>query len=97
MLHYLKESDKEYRIRALTRDASKPKAKALADLGAEVISIDLKPENKDDIVKAYKGADAVFVGSALLFCDKETHKFLKAVTNFWEHVDKERVRELAAF
>jgi uncharacterized protein YbjT (DUF2867 family) len=64
VLHYVKESDKEYRIRALTRDASKPKAKALAELGAEVISIDLKPENKEDIVKAYKGADVVFVSVA---------------------------------
>lgn len=73
VLHYLKESDKEYRVRALTRDASKPKAKALAELGAEVISIDLKPENKEDIVKAYKGADVVFVSVALTSSCARTH------------------------
>jgi uncharacterized protein YbjT (DUF2867 family) len=61
VLRYLQKSDKEYRIRALTRDNTKPKAKALADLGAEVISIDLKPENKDKIEQAYAGADVVFV------------------------------------
>jgi uncharacterized protein YbjT (DUF2867 family) len=70
VLHWLKESDREYRIRALTRDASKPKAKALADLGAEVVSVDLKPENKDDIVKAYRGGDVVFVSLAVTCAPK---------------------------
>jgi hypothetical protein len=73
VLHYLKESDKEYRIRALTRDASKPKAKALAELGAEVISVDLRPENKEDIIKAYKGADVVFVSITLGLSCARTH------------------------
>ncbi|KAI5451860.1 hypothetical protein NCC49_001162 [Naganishia albida] len=59
VLHYLKESDKDYRLRALTRDNSRPKAKAIADLGVDVVSIDLKPENKDKIQEVYNGADAV--------------------------------------
>jgi uncharacterized protein YbjT (DUF2867 family) len=66
VVHWLKESDKDYRIRALTRDATKLKAKALAELGAEVVSVDLKSENKEDIVKAYTGADVVFVSLTLL-------------------------------
>jgi uncharacterized protein YbjT (DUF2867 family) len=69
VVHYLKDSDKPYRIRALTRDNTKPKAKALADLGAEVVSVDLKPENKDKIEQAYAGADVVFVSV------KSTHSF----------------------
>jgi uncharacterized protein YbjT (DUF2867 family) len=61
VLQFLQESDKEYRLRALTRDASKPKAKALLDLGVDVVAIDLKPENQDRIQEAYSGADVVFV------------------------------------
>ncbi|KAJ9091625.1 hypothetical protein QFC20_007588, partial [Naganishia adeliensis] len=60
VLHYLRESDKEYRLRALTRDNTKPKAKALSELGVEVVSIDLKPENKEKIQEVYSGADVVF-------------------------------------
>ncbi|KAJ9125686.1 hypothetical protein QFC22_000649 [Naganishia vaughanmartiniae] len=92
VLRYLKDSDKEYRIRALTRDSTKPKAKALANLGAEVISIDLKPENQDKIEKAYAGADVVFVSvtepNAPIYPLTDIHG--QAVTNFWEHVDKQR-------
>jgi nucleoside-diphosphate-sugar epimerase len=63
VLRHLQESDREYRLRALTRDNTKPKAKKLADLGVDVVSIDLKPENKDRIQEAYAGADIVFVSS----------------------------------
>ena len=63
VLRYLRESDKEYRLRALTRDNTKPKAKALSELGVDVVSIDLKPENKDKIQEVYSGADIVFVGT----------------------------------
>jgi nucleoside-diphosphate-sugar epimerase len=65
VLHWLQESDQEYRLRALTRDSTKPKAKALADLGVDVVSIDLKPENKDKIQEVYTGADVVFVSASL--------------------------------
>lgn len=65
VLHYLRESDKEYRLRALTRDNTKPKAKALSELGVEVVSIDLKPENKEKIQEVYSGADVVFVSPLL--------------------------------
>lgn len=63
VLRYLQDSDKEYRLRALTRDNSKPKAKALSNLGVDVVSVDLKPENKDKIQEVYSGADVVFVSS----------------------------------
>lgn len=72
VLHHLQESDKEYRLRALTRDNTKPKAKALSDLGVEVISIDLKPENQEKIREVYAGADIVFVSTwPLILCGAE--------------------------
>ncbi|KAJ7055679.1 NAD(P)-binding protein [Mycena amicta] len=57
----LAESDKAYRIRAFTRDASKPAAKALADKGAEIVVVSLTVENKDAVFKAFEGADFVFM------------------------------------
>lgn len=63
VLKNLAESDKEYRIRALTRDASKPKAITLTEGGAELFEVDLKPENKAKILEAFRGADIVYVCS----------------------------------
>lgn len=65
VLDNLQASDRPYRMRGLTRDASKPKAAELEKLGVEMISIDLKPGNEEAMREAYKGADVVFVsGSA---------------------------------
>ncbi|KAJ3496997.1 hypothetical protein NLJ89_g10407 [Agrocybe chaxingu] len=69
----LQESDKAYRIRGLTRDVSKPAAKALAEQGVEMLSANLAIENKAQVLAAYEGAAIVF-----------------AMTNFWEHFDKEQ-------
>jgi hypothetical protein len=59
----LSDSSKPYRIRGISRDANKPNAQALAAKGVEMISLIIKPENKADIVAAYKGADYVFAVS----------------------------------
>jgi len=69
----LSESDKPYRIRGLTRQASKPAAQELAKQGAEMVSVTLSVEHKEDVYKAFEGATYAFV-----------------VTNFWEHMNKER-------
>jgi uncharacterized protein YbjT (DUF2867 family) len=49
---------KEWKIRGLTRNASKPDAQALANKGVEMVSADLN--SKDSIAKAIDGSDAVF-------------------------------------
>ncbi|KAJ3493758.1 hypothetical protein NLJ89_g10945 [Agrocybe chaxingu] len=60
VIRSLQESDKAYRIRGLTRDVSKPAAKALAKQGVDMLSVNLVVENKAQVVEAYKGADIVF-------------------------------------
>jgi uncharacterized protein YbjT (DUF2867 family) len=65
VLDDLQASDQPYRMRGLTRDASKPKALELEKMGVEMVSIDLKPGNDKAMREAYKGAGVVFVsGSA---------------------------------
>ena len=48
----------KYHVRAITRDASKPKAQELAKLGAELVTADLKDHTS--IQEALKGAYGVF-------------------------------------
>ncbi|KAM0257778.1 hypothetical protein ACHAPA_011574 [Fusarium lateritium] len=50
--------NKEWVVRAITRDPSKEKSKKLVERGAEVIAGDLN--NKESLVKAFAGATAVF-------------------------------------
>jgi uncharacterized protein YbjT (DUF2867 family) len=73
VIRYLANSPKSYRIRALTRDATKPKAKELASLGAEVYSVNLNPENKAKVVEAYTGADVVFVRRPIISVDASSN------------------------
>jgi len=47
-----------WRVRALTRDPSKPQAQELASLGAEVVPGDM--EQRAELEAAFQGADAVF-------------------------------------
>lgn len=61
------ESDKPYRIRGLTRDASKPAAQAFAGKGVELRSVSLSVGNEDSVRAAFKGADIVFVSRLLQF------------------------------
>ena len=48
----------EYRIRAVTRDTSKPAAKALEEKGAEVVQGDIN--DKEALHKIIEGSTAVF-------------------------------------
>ncbi|KAF1998824.1 NmrA-like family domain-containing protein [Amniculicola lignicola CBS 123094] len=50
---------KEFTIRGVTRDPSKPNAQALAGQGVELVTADMN--SKESIIKAIKGSDAVFL------------------------------------
>jgi uncharacterized protein YbjT (DUF2867 family) len=50
---------KEYKIRAITRDASKPAAQALAAKGVEVVSADMS--SKASVAPAVQGAHTVYL------------------------------------
>jgi len=67
------DSDKSYRIRGLTRDASKPAAQTFAAQGVHIVSVSLTVDNAANVRKAFEGADIAFT-----------------VTNFNEHMDKQR-------
>ncbi|KAJ7886709.1 NAD(P)-binding protein [Mycena leptocephala] len=57
----LAESDRPYRIRGLTRDATKPAAQKLADQGVEMISVSLTVENADAVRTAFSGGSIIFI------------------------------------
>jgi uncharacterized protein YbjT (DUF2867 family) len=58
-----KEVPSQYKVRAITRDPSKPAALKLKDLGIEVVAGDANDENSLEL--ALKGADTVFAMSAM--------------------------------
>ncbi|KAJ7185111.1 NAD(P)-binding protein [Mycena haematopus] len=57
----LSESDKPYRIRGFTRDPTKPAAETLKKKGVEMVAVDLVLENKEEVFKAFTGADYAFL------------------------------------
>ncbi|KAJ7232451.1 hypothetical protein B0H12DRAFT_192213 [Mycena haematopus] len=57
----LADSPKPYRVRGFTRDAAKPAALELAKLGVEVVVVSLVVENRDEVFKAFAGADFAFL------------------------------------
>ncbi|KAJ7893730.1 NAD(P)-binding protein [Mycena olivaceomarginata] len=57
----LSESDKPYRIRGFTRDATKAAAEALKKQGVEMVAVNLVVENKQEVYKAFAGADYAFL------------------------------------
>ncbi|KAJ7819211.1 NAD(P)-binding protein [Mycena olivaceomarginata] len=57
----LVESNKPYRIRGFTRDATKPAAEALKKRGVDVVAVNLVLENKEEVYKAFVGADYAFL------------------------------------
>jgi uncharacterized protein YbjT (DUF2867 family) len=61
VVNNLDASDKPYRMRGLTRDASKPSAQALAKQGVEVVSCNVSVENETQVQKAFEGASFVSV------------------------------------
>ncbi|KAK4698841.1 NAD(P)H dehydrogenase (quinone), partial [Phenoliferia sp. Uapishka_3] len=58
VITHLIASDKQYRIRGITRDPTKPSSAALASRGVEVVKGDLG--SPDEIKAAFKGADYVY-------------------------------------
>ncbi|KAJ7045217.1 NAD(P)-binding protein [Mycena alexandri] len=68
----LAESNKQYRIRAFTRDVTKAAAEALKAQGVDVVAVNLVVENKDAVYRAFSGADFAFlVTNFWEFMDKE--------------------------
>ena len=63
-----------YRVRAITRDASKPAASALKELGCDVVEADVK--TADGVKKAFEGAD---IGFAMTLTDFSSPDFAKNV------------------
>ncbi|KAJ7617223.1 NAD(P)-binding protein [Roridomyces roridus] len=61
VVNALSESDKAYRIRALTRDASKPAATALAERGIAIFAVTIVVENKEKVFEAFEGGDYAFL------------------------------------
>ncbi|KAJ6518277.1 NAD(P)-binding protein [Mycena vitilis] len=57
----LAESDKSYRIRGFTRDTKKPAAEALSKQGVEMVAVNLVVENKEEVYRAFTGADFAFL------------------------------------
>ncbi|KAJ7611434.1 NAD(P)-binding protein [Mycena polygramma] len=57
----LAESDKAYRVRAFTRDTSKPAAQNLAKLGVEIVALNHVVENKEEVYKAFAGTNFAFL------------------------------------
>ncbi|KAJ7278993.1 NAD(P)-binding protein [Mycena rebaudengoi] len=57
----LAESSRPYRVRAFTRDATKPAAQALVKIGVEVVVISLVVDNVQHVRKAFEGANMAFL------------------------------------
>ncbi|KAF8197727.1 NAD(P)-binding protein [Mycena galopus ATCC 62051] len=57
----LRDSDKPYRVRGFTRDATKPAAVELSKLGVTIVAVNFVVENKDEVYKAFVGADFAFI------------------------------------
>jgi len=93
----LAESDKAYRVRGLTRDPTKPSARELANQGVEMVQVSLTVENEPVVLKAFEGANIVFVSPPVIMpiqlsCSSSRYGGIsKAMTNFWEHMSKQRV------
>ncbi|KAJ6542203.1 NAD(P)-binding protein [Mycena vulgaris] len=54
-------SDKPYRVRAFTRDPTKPAAQALDKIGVEVVGVSLVVENRAQVLGVFSGADVAFL------------------------------------
>ncbi|KAJ7773637.1 NAD(P)-binding protein [Mycena maculata] len=57
----LAESDKPYRIRGFTRNATKPASEALKKQGVEVVEISLVLDNVKEVYRAFIGANVAFL------------------------------------
>ncbi|KAJ6464539.1 NAD(P)-binding protein [Mycena sanguinolenta] len=60
----LADSDRLYRVRGFTRDAAKPAAVELSKLGVTVVAVNFVVDNKDEVYKAFAGANFAFLVTA---------------------------------
>ncbi|KZV78226.1 NAD(P)-binding protein [Exidia glandulosa HHB12029] len=60
VIHNLIASDKPYRLRGLTRDASKPAAQKIKELGVDIVSVNISVGNEAAVREAFRGATVVF-------------------------------------
>lgn len=65
VVSYVSKNLPEYKVRAVTRDPSKPSSKALEQPGVEVVKADVN--DKESVKQVLKGADAVFGLSVMPF------------------------------
>lgn len=73
-----KEMPNKFKIRAVTRDPSKPEAEALKQKGIEVVKADLN--DNESIKQAVKGAETVFAMSTISFDEKSKSEFEQGKT-----------------
>lgn len=66
VIRNLIQSDKPYRLRGLTRDATKPAAQELKSQGVDVFAVSVAVGNEAAVREAFRGADVVFVCRLLL-------------------------------
>jgi hypothetical protein len=80
------------RFRGLTR-ASKPSARKLADQGVEIFGVSLTVGNESEVRKAFEGANIIFVSLSryLYYFGQTSHLDFKVVTNYWKHMNMQRV------
>jgi nucleoside-diphosphate-sugar epimerase len=88
IVNNLQASIKPYRMRGLTRDASKPNAQSPVKRGIEVVSCNICVGNEAEVRKAFEGASYVLVGTLERVRSLNVPTNKQAVTNYWEHVDK---------
>jgi uncharacterized protein YbjT (DUF2867 family) len=65
------ELSKKYKVRAITRDPTKPKGQALADRGCEVVTADMN--DTESLKKAIEGSSVVFGVTNCKFSNKTYH------------------------
>ncbi|KAJ6571896.1 NAD(P)-binding protein [Mycena capillaripes] len=71
----LEESNKPYRIRGFTRDATKPVSRELVAKGIEIVTVSIGLDNVKDVFKAFTGANMAFLVTNFwehLDADRET-------------------------
>jgi uncharacterized protein YbjT (DUF2867 family) len=64
------ELSKTYKIRAITRDVSKPASVALKEQGCEVVAANLN--DRDSVFKAIEGSSVVFGVTNCMFSSKHS-------------------------
>ena len=83
VIRELAKSDKPYRLRGLTRDATKPAAQELVKQGVEVYTANIVVGNEEAVKDAFKGGDVIFVSG--------TYKIVSEDLNLIVHTDRNKL------